>query len=61
MALHYKARIADALLAQRLKSAGAILIKGPKWCGKTSTALQVAKSSVMMANPQTLRESRLME
>ena len=60
MALHYKARIADALLAQRLKSAGAILIKGPKWCGKTTTALQVAKSSVMMANPQTLRESRLM-
>ena len=60
MVLHYKARIADALLAQRLKSAGAILIKGPKWCGKTTTALQVAKSSVMMANPQTLRESRLM-
>ena len=60
MDLHYKARIADALLAQRLKSAGAILIKGPKWCGKTTTALQVAKSCVMMANPQTLRESRLM-
>lgn len=60
MAINYKARIADALLAQRLKSAGAILIKGPKWCGKTTTALQVAKSSVMMANPQTLRESRIL-
>lgn len=60
MSLHYKARIADVLLAQRLKSAGAVLIKGPKWCGKTTTALQVAQSRVMMANPQTLRESRLM-
>ena len=60
MSFNYKVRIADALLSQRLKSAGAILIKGPKWCGKTTTALQVAKSSVMMAKPQILRESRLM-
>ena len=56
----YKPRIADRLLSKRLQSAGAVLIKGPKWCGKTTTAMQVAKSSVMLANPNTLRQSRMM-
>ena len=56
----YKLRIADRLLSKRLLSAGAVLIKGLKWCGKTTTAMQVAGSSVMLANPNTLRQSRMM-
>jgi predicted AAA+ superfamily ATPase len=42
----YRSRIADAELSDRLTSIGAVLIDGPKGCGKTETALQRAKSSV---------------
>ncbi|MBR1785849.1 MAG: ATP-binding protein [Paludibacteraceae bacterium] len=58
--LVYKPRIADARLDFLLRTAGAVLIKGPKWCGKTTTAQQIAQSQVMMADPQILRESRQM-
>ena len=54
----YKHRIADQLLASKLRSAGAVLIQGPKWCGKSTTAIQQAKSYLMLGNPQTLRDSR---
>ena len=39
----YKHRIADILLRDRLEEVGAVLIEGPKWCGKTTTAEQQAK------------------
>lgn len=42
----YRARIADDELSERLTSIGAVLIDGPKACGKTETALRQAKSSV---------------
>ena len=58
--VNYRHRIADGLLQKLLQSAGAVLIRGPKWCGKTTTALQVAESSVMMADPYVLRASRSM-
>ena len=38
----YKKRIADKLLEYRLEEVGAVLIEGPKWCGKTTTAEQKA-------------------
>ncbi len=38
----YKKRIADKLLEYRLEEVGAVLIEGPKWCGKTTTAEQQA-------------------
>ena len=38
----YKARIADKILEKRLLGKGAVLIEGPKWCGKTTTAEQIA-------------------
>ncbi len=44
----YKARIADKMLSRRLLGSGAVLIQGPKWCGKTTTAEQQAKSVVYM-------------
>ena len=40
----YKARIADRILERKLEGKGAVLIEGPKWCGKTTTAEQRAKS-----------------
>ncbi|MBX7432396.1 DUF4143 domain-containing protein [Mycobacterium sp. Y57] len=42
----YRARVVDAELTERLASIGAVLIDGPKGCGKTETALQRARSSV---------------
>ncbi len=48
----YKPRIADKLLEDALESKGAVLIQGPKWCGKTTTAMQIAKSAVRMDDPK---------
>lgn len=45
--MYYK-RFADNMLIERLNGAGAVLIRGPKGCGKTETASQVAKSTVLM-------------
>ncbi len=44
----YKPRIADKMLQKKLEGMGAVLIEGPKWCGKTTTAEQQAKSIVYM-------------
>ena len=46
----YKNRIADALLAEKLSYMGAVLVQGPKWCGKTTTAQQAAHSEVFLAD-----------
>jgi uncharacterized protein len=46
--MEYLPRVVDAELAQRLDSAGAVLIEGPRSCGKTETARQVAASSVLL-------------
>lgn len=54
----YRKRVADRLLAKKLKSAGAVLIEGPKWCGKTTTAEQMAESILYMDNPDR-REQNL--
>lgn len=48
----YKSRIADILLRDRLEEVGAVLIEGPKWCGKTTTAEQQAKSVIYVADPE---------
>ena len=44
--MEYKKRIVDKVLAERLQSAGAVLIEGTKGCGKTETAMQIAGSVV---------------
>jgi hypothetical protein len=48
---NYRKRIADKLLEDRLEETGAVVIEGPKWCGKTTSALQHAKSTVYMDDP----------
>ncbi|KQB86905.1 ATP-binding protein [Corynebacterium lowii] len=47
----YLPRIADARLAQALATSGAVQVKGPKWCGKTETALQQASSVIYLQDP----------
>lgn len=52
----YRRRIADKLLAEQLETVGAILIQGPKWCGKTTTAEQNAKSVIYIDNPSKYKD-----
>ena len=47
----YLKRIADRVLQDRLAASGAVLIEGPKWCGKTRTALENSKSLLFMQDP----------
>lgn len=53
----YKPRIADRLLTRKLAGKGAVLIEGPKWCGKTTTAKQQAKSMLNLGESNVLRQS----
>lgn len=46
---NYKLRVVDTLLRKKLQAKGAVLIEGPKWCGKTTTAEEFAQSKVMLA------------
>ena len=53
----YKKRIADKLLIEKLEEKGAVVIEGPKWCGKTTTAMQIAKSIIRMDEPKKRDEN----
>lgn len=53
----YQPRIADAELQERLASAGAVVIEGPKACGKTATARQAADSEVLLDVDVAAREA----
>jgi len=53
----YNNRIADEVLARKLLSSSAVLLQGPKWCGKTTTAEQLAKSILYMADPDSLQKN----
>lgn len=56
----YFPRIADEILISHLESKGAVLIEGPKWCGKTTTAKHIAKSAISMDQPDLTRQYREM-
>lgn len=56
----YKKRIADSLLDLQLESAGAVLIEGPKWCGKTTTAEQKAKSVLFLDDPENIEQNLML-
>ena len=51
----YRPRLTDNILASKLKGKGAVLIQGRKWCGKTTTAEQIAKSILYMSKPEDVR------
>lgn len=57
MVKEYKSRIVDNLLKRKLKGIGAVLIEGPKLCGKTTTAEQFSKSILYVANPQERQQN----
>ena len=48
----YFSRICDDVLIEELAGMGAVLLQGPKWCGKTTTCEQVAKSRLYMNDPK---------
>lgn len=50
--MKYNWRIIDSVLRDRLDYAGAVLVQGAKWCGKTTSCEQVAKSVLYMADPE---------
>ena len=60
MPKNYMPRITDKILEERLSFKGAVLIEGPKWCGKTTTAKQISKSVLAMDQPDLARQYREM-
>ena len=57
---NYLKRIADQILHDKLESKGAVLIEGSKWCGKTTTATQIAKSILYMQDPVKKKQNLIM-
>lgn len=53
----YKQRIADRILERKVLGKGAVLIEGPKWCGKTTTAKQFANSVLDLGDSAVLKQS----
>lgn len=56
----YRKRIADEILIRKLEGKGAVLIEGPKWCGKTTTAEQHAASVLYMDDPEKKEQNIMM-
>lgn len=56
----YLPRVSDELLKLKLETKGAVLIEGAKWCGKTTSALQFAKSVLYMQDPQTKVQNQML-
>ena len=56
MGFAYKSRIADIVLADRLSYMGAVLVRGPKWSGKTTTCEQIAQSAIYMGDPELMTQ-----
>ena len=54
--MNYLERAADVMLSDRLDAFGAVLLEGPKWCGKTTTASQQAKSIIKMQDTDNAAE-----
>ncbi len=54
---NYIQRITDKVLRERLEEKGAILLEGAKWCGKTTTAAQQAKSIIYMQEPKNRQQN----
>ncbi len=52
----YRERIADKVLDKKLRAKGAVLIEGAKWCGKTTTSVQRAKSVIYMQEPSKKKQ-----
>ena len=58
--MNYKNRICDTILERKLKGVGAVLLEGPKWCGKTTTCERLAKSVLYMSDPVAKEKNLLL-
>lgn len=56
----YLPRIIDKLLSERLEAKGAVLLEGPKWCGKTTSAKEIAGSFISMDQPEMSKQYQSM-
>lgn len=56
----YRKRIADDLIGKKLCSSGAVLVEGPKWCGKTTSSEQLAKSINYVSDPANLNRNMIL-
>lgn len=55
--MRYRSRVVDGELRQRLSSTGAVVIEGPKACGKTATARNLAASEVLLDVDENARQA----
>lgn len=56
----YKKRIADELIKKKLKGKGAVLVEGPKWCGKTTTSEELSESVLYMSKPDNIKQNMML-
>ena len=56
----YKPRMTDTLIEKKLRGKGALLIEGPKWCGKTTSAKHIAKSVLYMSKPEDVKTNLML-
>lgn len=56
----YRSRVVDKVLKRKLAGKGAVLIEGPKWCGKTTTAEQVSGSILYMSDPASEKQNLML-
>ena len=55
----YYDRLIERKIENKMKSSGAVAIEGPKFCGKTTTALRYAKSDIRLNTRQRIELARL--
>lgn len=55
----YYDRLIERIIEKKMKSSGAIAIEGPKFCGKTTTALRYAKSDIRLNTRQRIELARM--
>ena len=58
--MEYKKRIIDETIKKKLKAKGAVLVEGPKWCGKTTSCEQISKSKLYMSDPSQKNQNILL-
>ena len=56
----YKKRIADEVIRKKLRGKGAVLVEGPKWCGKTTTSEELSSSVLYMSRPDTMKQNLML-
>lgn len=56
--MSYYKRIIDDVIKEKLEITGGIVIKGPKWCGKTTSAKQISNSVLDLQNEKNKKKNK---